>query len=89
MKRFSLMIAIIAAMTTTGASAQSANLTGTYQCVQGCHGGLLAYVTQNGAELNMVTEAGVASRAWPDWFSPPAASGSKLSTSAPSTRLTA
>ena len=70
MKRFSLMIAIIAAMTTTGASAQSANLTGTYQCVQGCHGGLLAYVTQNGPELNRVTEAGVASRAWPDWFSP-------------------
>jgi len=31
---------------------------------------MLAYVTQNGPELNLLTEAGVPSRAWPDWFYP-------------------
>lgn len=33
-------------------------------------GELPAYVTQNGTELNILTEAGVASRAWADWFYP-------------------
>ena len=35
-----------------------------------CRGELPAYVTQNGPELNLVTEAGLPSRAWPDWFFP-------------------
>jgi len=70
MTRLSLIICIGAAMTATGAFAQSVNLTGTYQCVQTCRGDNLAYVTQNGPELNLLTEAGVASRAWPDWFYP-------------------
>ena len=68
MKRF--IIGIAAALTVTAASAQSANLTGAYQCIQKCRGDMLAYVTQNGPELNLLTEAGVASRAWPDWFYP-------------------
>ena len=33
-------------------------------------GELPAYVTQNGTELNILTESGAASRAWPDWFYP-------------------
>jgi len=70
MKRLSLIIGTIVALTATGASAQSVDLTGTYQCVQRCHGDALAYITQNGPELNLVTEAGVPSRAWPDWFHP-------------------
>jgi type II secretory pathway pseudopilin PulG len=70
MKRLSLIIGTIAALTATGASAQSVDLTGTYQCVQSCRGGMLAHITQNGPQLNLVTEAGVASRAWPDWFFP-------------------
>ena len=70
MKRLSLIIGIITALTATDSSAQSANLTGTYNCIQMCRGDMPAYVTQNGPELNLLTEAGVPSRAWPDWFSP-------------------
>lgn len=70
MKRLSLIIGVVAALTATGASAQSVDLTGAYRCVQMCRGDMLAIVTQNGRELNLTTEAGVPSRAWPDWFSP-------------------
>jgi hypothetical protein len=45
-------------------------LAGIYRCIQMCRGGQPAYVTQNGLELNLLTEAGTPSRAWPDWFSP-------------------
>ncbi|QOZ55336.1 hypothetical protein KUL72_34575 [Bradyrhizobium arachidis] len=69
-KRLSLVVGLAAAMTASGASAQSINLTGVYKCIQMCRGGLAAYVTQNGTELNLLTEAGVPSRAWPDWYSP-------------------
>ena len=68
-----IAIGIAAAMTATGAAAQTANLTGTYRCVQACRGGLIdypAYVTQNGPELNVVDEAGQPSRATPDWSAP-------------------
>ena len=61
MKRLSLFFGIVAALTTTAASAQSVDLTGTYQCVQMCRGDGLAHITQNGPELNLLTEAGVAS----------------------------
>ena len=70
MKRLSLLVGIVAALTTTAASAQSIDLTGTYQCIQMCRGDALAHVTQNGPQLNLVTEAGVPSRAWPDWYAP-------------------
>jgi hypothetical protein len=70
MKFLSLVIGLTAALAATGASAQSANLTGIYTCVQGCRGGEPAHITQNGPSFNLVTEAGVAARAWPDWFAP-------------------
>ncbi|GLR90577.1 hypothetical protein [Bradyrhizobium iriomotense] len=70
MGRLSLAIGMLAALAATGASAQSMNLTGMYKCTQMCRGSLPAHVTQNGPELNLLTEAGVPSRAWPDWFSP-------------------
>lgn len=38
------------------------NLSGQFQCVQGCLGSGLAYVTQNGWELNLVNEVGQPSR---------------------------
>jgi hypothetical protein len=69
MKRLSLLVGVFAALTTT-ASAQSIDLTGTYQCIQMCRGDAFAYVTQNGRELNLLTEAGMPSRAWPDWYFP-------------------
>jgi hypothetical protein len=64
------MIGAVAALAASGASAQSVDLTGTWQCVQNCRGDQLAYITQNGPTLNLVTEAGVPSRAWPDWSYP-------------------
>jgi hypothetical protein len=69
MKRLSLVIGILA-LAASSASAQSINLTGIYTCVDKCRGGLPAHVTQNGYELNRLTEAGVPARAWPDWFAP-------------------
>ena len=70
MIRLSVVISTVAMLAATAASAQSVNLTGAYQCIQNCRGGGLAYITQNGPSLNLVTEAGVASRAWPDWYAP-------------------
>ena len=57
-------IAVSAALVATEASAQGVNLTGPYQCIEGCvtaRPGDFAFVTQNGWELNMVNEAGQAS----------------------------
>ena len=57
----------------SGASAQSINLTGTYRCIQDCRDGYLgapAFVTQNGDQLNLVTETGNSYRAWPDVTAP-------------------
>jgi hypothetical protein len=70
MKRLALMTGILAALAAGSASAQSVDLTGTYACVQNCRGDMLAHVTQNGPEINLTTEAGIASRAWPDWTFP-------------------
>jgi hypothetical protein len=51
------------------ASAQGVNLTGPYQCVAGCAsaGPGLAFITQNGWELNLVNEVGQPSRGWVDY----------------------
>jgi hypothetical protein len=70
MKRLALMVGIATALAASGASAQSVDLTGTYTCVEACHGDLLAHVTQNGPSINLITEAGVPSRAWADWYAP-------------------
>jgi hypothetical protein len=44
-------------------------LSGQFQCIAGCAGGLpgLAFVTQNGWDLNLVNEIGQPSRAWIDY----------------------
>ncbi|MGX9431350.1 MULTISPECIES: hypothetical protein [Bradyrhizobium] len=70
MKRLSLVIGVLAALAAPSASAQSINLTGIYTCVDKCRGSLPAHVTQNGYDLNLLTESGVPARAWPDLFSP-------------------
>lgn len=73
MKRCLLIVALTP-LTAGSALAQPAtSLTGTYRCVQGCASGYegnSATITQNGWDMNVVTESGVASRAWFDWFSP-------------------
>src|SRR5579871_1016433 len=64
-------IAVLAALFATGASAQvqGVDLNGRYQCVVLCLGGPggFAFITQNGWQLNVVNEAGQASRAWVDY----------------------
>ena len=63
-------MAMSAALVATDASAQVVNLTGRYQCVALCTLGLqgqFAFITQNGWELNVVNDAGEASRAWVDY----------------------
>ena len=84
MKALSLVIgAAVAALATTGASAQSANLTGTYRCIQMCRDGMIgapAYITQNGSNFNLVTETGE--------FSAPGPTGRRLQAGSGSTRAT-
>ena len=75
MRCLPLVIGVIGAVAafTSGASAQSVNLTGTYRCIQDCrdgHIGAPAFVTQNGWNLNLVTETGESYRAWPDLAAP-------------------
>ncbi len=62
-------IALSAALVVSDASAQGINLSGRWQCVAQCFGppGGLAYITQNGWDLNIANTAGVASRAWIDY----------------------
>ena len=68
MRMASIAIALAAALTPTAAPAQElVNLTGRYQCTAGCAAavpGQFAFVTQNGWELNMISETGAPSRAW-------------------------
>ena len=64
------IIAASAALAATPALAQDINLTGRYLCIQNCvvvEPGRFAFVTQNGRDLNIVNEAGMASRAWIDY----------------------
>ena len=73
MRYLLLVIGAVAAFAAGGASAQSINLTGTYRCIQDCRDGYLgapAFVTQNGWNLNLVTETGDSYRAWPDVTAP-------------------
>ena len=75
MKRVALVVGLLAATCVVGsASAEPfVNLTGTYRCIQACRDGMIgapAFVTQNGDQMNLVTETGVSYRAWPDLTAP-------------------
>jgi hypothetical protein len=62
--------AMAAALIATDASAQGVNLTGRYRCLELCvapQPGAFAFITQNGWELNVVNDAGQASRGWVDY----------------------
>jgi hypothetical protein len=65
------VIAMAAALSVTEAAAQvqGVDLNGRYRCLEQCLGapGSFAFVTQNGWELNVVNDGGVASRAWVDY----------------------
>ena len=70
MKILTLTVGLAAVFAATGASAQSVDLSGRYNCIAMCRGGGQPYITQNGPTLNVVTEAGIPSRAWADWYNP-------------------
>jgi hypothetical protein len=65
------MKVIVASLFAFGALVTSASaqvpLSGQYQCLQNCTGPSLAFVTQNGWDLNLVNEAGQPARAWIDY----------------------
>ena len=71
MPKLLAVVAILLTFVSTSASAQNVlNLSGRYVCVQLCATGIAgqpAYITQNGWDMNLVTEAGIPSRAWIDW----------------------
>jgi hypothetical protein len=70
MKATLSVIVLFSALFAVDASAQGVNLTGPYRCIQGCAPGFegqLAFITQEGWDLNLVNEAGQPSRAWIDW----------------------
>jgi hypothetical protein len=70
MKAVTALVAMSIAAAASPALAQDVNLTGRYQCVQNCvaiEPGRFAFVTQYGREMNLVNEAGMASRAWLDY----------------------
>ena len=73
-KRILLFMCALSALAASSASAQPAvNLNGIYRCVQGCvlsFEGRQAFVTQNGWNINIVTEAGIPVQAWFDWNAP-------------------
>jgi hypothetical protein len=60
---------VVAPMIAAPAPGQVLNVSGQFECIQGCAGGLpgLAFVTQNGWDLNLVNELGQPTRAWVDW----------------------
>jgi hypothetical protein len=62
-------VAMLGALASTDTWAQGVNLTGQWQCVALCLGppGNPAFITQNGWQLNVVSDAGVPSRAWVDY----------------------
>jgi hypothetical protein len=61
--------ALSAALFASDASAQGVNLNGRWECVTNCLGppGSFAFITQDGYQLNLVSEAGVPSRGWIDY----------------------
>jgi hypothetical protein len=60
---------VVIAQAPIAAPGQVLNLSGQFLCVEGCAGGQpgLAFVTQNGWEINLVNELGQPTRAWIDW----------------------
>jgi len=67
MKAGIVAFAALAGLAASQASAQPADLSGTYRCVQHCAAMGPAFVTQNAWNLNLTNEAGQPSRAWIDW----------------------
>jgi hypothetical protein len=69
MRIVSIAFALASTLIATEASAQFVNLTGPYQCVQGCQPGPTgpAFITQNGWDMNVTNEFGETSHGWIDY----------------------
>jgi hypothetical protein len=69
MKALFTAVALSATLAASGASAQGVNLSGRWQCMAQCLGppGGYGFITQNGWDLNIVNDVGMASRAWEDY----------------------
>ena len=71
MRRMLSTIASLAALVATDASGQvqGVDLNGRYQCIAACLGapGSLAFITQYGWQLNVISDVGIPSRAWVDY----------------------
>ena len=65
-------VAAAAVLSSTAVSAQIANLSGAWRCVEKCRApsAAPAVITQNGPSLSLVNEFGEPTRAWPDTFAP-------------------
>lgn len=62
-----VLIALFALGALVSSASAQVPLSGQYQCLQNCRGPSLAFVTENGSDLNLVNEAGQPSRAWVDY----------------------
>jgi hypothetical protein len=64
-----VVVPVVITQAPATAPGQVLNLSGQFLCVAGCAAGLpsLAFVTQNGWDLNLVNELGQPTRAWVDW----------------------
>ena len=69
MKSLSAIVIAATSLIASQALAQGVDLTGRYRCVQGCAApGQVAFITQNGWNMNLVNEVGEPARAWIDWY---------------------
>jgi len=64
-----VVVPVVITQAPIAAPGQVLNLSGQFLCVEGCAGGQpgLAFVTQNGWDINLVNELGQPTRAWVDW----------------------
>jgi len=64
-----VVMPVVITQAAAAAPGQVLNLSGQFLCVEGCAAGQpgLAFVTQNGWDLNLVNELGQPTRAWVDW----------------------
>ena len=65
--RVFMLLAVLAAVTGSASAQTLLDLTGRYRCMHLCRDGLVgevAFITQNGREMNLLNEAGEPSRGW-------------------------
>jgi hypothetical protein len=66
---YAIALSAVLLVSPAAAQVQGVDLNGRWRCVTLCLGapGSFAFITQNGWEMNIVNDAGQASRAWVDY----------------------